>query len=137
MSARSSSLLSGVALNGGSFLTFLHIIDSISTVALRISLWRSVNDHHGLFLINLQKPCNLKKKRLTYFPVKFTIFLRTPTLKNTCERLLLTDKLRMYLYKNNLLISIVTREFIIYWKQEYYQLRVTKEFYLDIWEWFS
>ena len=35
--------------------------------------------------------CNFIKKRLqhTCFPVKFTKFLRTPILKNSCERLLL------------------------------------------------
>ena len=36
--------------------------------------------------------CNFIKKRLQHrcFPVKFVKFLRTPTLKNICERLLTT-----------------------------------------------
>ena len=45
-----------------------------------------------LFLIKLQaQTCNFVKKRLQhrYFPVKFAKFLRTPILKNICERLLL------------------------------------------------
>ena len=44
MSARSSSLLSGVVLNVGSFLTSLHTIDTISAVAFTISLWRSARN---------------------------------------------------------------------------------------------
>ena len=37
------------------------------------------------------KACNFIKKRLQHrcFPVKFAKFLRTPILKNFCERLLL------------------------------------------------
>ena len=42
MSAQSSSLLSGLVLNAGSFLTSLHTIDSISAVTFTISLWQSV-----------------------------------------------------------------------------------------------
>ena len=42
MSARSSSLLSGVVHNFGSFLTSLHTIDSMSAVTFTISLWRRV-----------------------------------------------------------------------------------------------
>ena len=44
MSARSSSLLSGVVLNVGSFLTSLDIIDGISAVTFTISLWWSVTN---------------------------------------------------------------------------------------------
>ena len=46
--------------------------------------------------------CNFIKKRLqhSYFPVKFTKFLRTPILKNICQRLLLyyTRTIRCYLF---------------------------------------
>ena len=44
MSARSSSLLSGVVLHVGPFLTCLHTIDSISAVTFTLSLWRSVTN---------------------------------------------------------------------------------------------
>ena len=44
MSVRNSSLLSGVALNAGSFFTSLYTIDSISAVTFTISLWRSVTN---------------------------------------------------------------------------------------------
>ena len=42
-------------------------------------------------LFNAAQACNFIKKRLQhrYFPVKFAKFLRTPILKNICERLLL------------------------------------------------
>ena len=47
----------------------------------------------SLFLTKFQvfRPANFIKKRLQYryFPVKFAKFLRTPILKNICERLLL------------------------------------------------
>ena len=47
----------------------------------------------SLFFTKLQvfRPATLLKKRLLHrcFPVKFEKFLRTPVLKNICERLLL------------------------------------------------
>ena len=36
------------------------------------------------------KTCNFIKKRQRCFPVEFAKFLRTPILKNSCERLLLS-----------------------------------------------
>ena len=66
--------------------------------------------------------CNFNKKRLQHrcFPVKFVEFLRTLTLKNICERLLLAAKyiLQSYTemqprylnlttqYKNNLFLDV-------------------------------
>ena len=50
MSARSSLLLSGVVVNVGSFLTFLHTIDSVSAVIFIILLWRSVTDPPVLYV---------------------------------------------------------------------------------------
>ena len=44
MLSRSSSLLSGVVLNAGSFLTSLHTTDSISAVTFIFLLWRSVTN---------------------------------------------------------------------------------------------
>ena len=46
----------------------------------------------SLFLVKLQaEACNFIKKKLQHscFPVKFAKFLKTPILKNICERLLL------------------------------------------------
>ena len=37
------------------------------------------------------KTCNFIKKRQRCFPVEFAKFLRTPILKNSCERLLLSS----------------------------------------------
>ena len=48
----------------------------------------------SLFLIKLQnlRPATLLKRDFKIcFPVKFAKFLRTPTLKNICERLLLHE----------------------------------------------
>ena len=47
------------------------------------------------------KACNFIKKRLQHrcFPVKFAKFLRTPTLKNICERLFPTAVNLKYIWK--------------------------------------
>ena len=53
----------------------------------------------SLFLIKLQassfRVCNFIKKRIQhkYFPAKLAKFLRTPILKNICERLLSSTRL--------------------------------------------
>ena len=61
------------------------------------------NTFSGVFFIDLSA-CNFIKKRFqhTCFPVNIARFLRTPTLKNICERLPLTLK---YQYKRLVVVN--------------------------------
>ena len=63
---------------------------SVKKVFLKISEISQENTCIGVSSSGL-KTCNFIKKRLehSYFPVKFANCLKTPFLKNICERLLL------------------------------------------------
>ena len=58
-------------------------------------IFKNCANFTGKYLCWWLKACNFIKKRLqhSYFPGKFTKHLRTPFLKNICERLLLSLKI--------------------------------------------
>ena len=57
---------------------------------------------HLCWNLKALRPATLLKKRLQHrcFPVNIAKFLRTPTLKNICKRLLLSIRLKLSKFKN-------------------------------------
>ena len=70
---------------------------------LKIPQYLQEKTFSGVFFIDLSA-CNFIKKRFqhTCFPVNIARFLKTPTLKNICERLPLTLK---YQYKRLVVVN--------------------------------